>query len=47
MWGNKEGTIKEKKKKAKCLHSVKCYGNSPVVPICNNLNEYHLKHHTD
>lgn len=44
----KKGTIEEeKKKKAKCLHSMKCYGNSPVVPIFNNLNEYHLKHHTD
>lgn len=32
---------------AKCLHSMKCYGNSPVVPIFNNLNEYHLKQHTD
>lgn len=40
----KKGTIK---KNAKCLHSMKCCGNSPVVPIFNNLNEYHLKHHTD
>lgn len=36
-----------RKKKAKSLHSMKCCGNSPVVPIFNNLNEYHLKHHTD
>lgn len=43
--GKKEKRVpsKKQKKKAECLHSMKCYGNSTAVPIFNNLNEYHLK----
>lgn len=48
VWEEKgKRVLLKREKKAECLHSMKCYGNSAVVPIFNNLNEYHLKHHTD
>lgn len=34
VWEGKERrALLQREKKAECLHSMKCYGNSAIVPI--------------